>query len=577
MLLNTSTDETARRRREEIAKQARMEVRQQLQKKQSESSTRKVSQNLTQRRLPSQAAHSFLASSQREGLSNKHGDLATKVQPERPTSRSMCSDSGVSVSETDARDRRKSAASVNPPAPTYISKSVLQSLTPLETRYLDPQSIRTDDSPSYLEHLSLYQHANYSNPATALSYPSTEIKESSRPAEWPCVAPSAEPVAPHFSQEFSEPVPSTEFHATDIQPPSLATSPFRHTLPHPATLHTSTYGTSLASSRPSSSLGIHTHSQNSAQSSAPPPHFHHPTTSQNHLYQSVPQFTALTRLAPSPSLVNVSCSHVNAPAPATIPSSPKPDTPSNSTDDAATTKRVDRIMDFLKGVEADDNSSAARIQSGALTAQGLMTGLISEPSGVQAPPAQDYSTIGSSTAVFDGVKAKIIGQQMEIDDKTRTLTLLKSELKKCKDSLKEHALEFKKELKSKLGLQRTEYETTIKRHLTFIDKLLAEKAELTSKCASLTEEVKGLEKSFKEAARVREEQHEREIKSQKEMWQQAEKVKRDKWIQEKTKAIKDQTIKGLEPEIQRMLSVGDISVPINSMSFLKWHLFSNKN
>lgn len=56
----------------------------------------------------------------------------------------------------------------------------------------------------------------------------------------------------------------------------------------------------------------------------------------------------------------------------------------------------------------------------------------------------------------------------------------------------------KKDLKSKLNLQRKEYETIIKRHLTFIDKLLSEKDDLSKKCETLTEEVKSMEKQFKE-------------------------------------------------------------------------------
>lgn len=44
-------------------------------------------------------------------------------------------------------------------------------------------------------------------------------------------------------------------------------------------------------------------------------------------------------------------------------------------------------------------------------------------------------------AVFDGVKAKIMGQQLEIEEKSRTLTLLKKELKRAKEACKEIALE----------------------------------------------------------------------------------------------------------------------------------------
>ena len=49
--------------------------------------------------------------------------------------------------------------------------------------------------------------------------------------------------------------------------------------------------------------------------------------------------------------------------------------------------------------------------------------------------------------------------------------------------------------------------------------------------------------------------HQKDLKFQKEQWNALEKVKRDKWIQEKSQAIRDQTIKGLEPEVQRMLAV----------------------
>lgn len=48
--------------------------------------------------------------------------------------------------------------------------------------------------------------------------------------------------------------------------------------------------------------------------------------------------------------------------------------------------------------------------------------------------------------------------------------------------------------------------------------------------------------------------HSRELKTQKDLILQQEKIKRDKWIQEKTKQIKDQTVKRLEPEIQNLIA-----------------------
>ncbi|KAI8826716.1 uncharacterized protein EV422DRAFT_7596 [Fimicolochytrium jonesii] len=141
--------------------------------------------------------------------------------------------------------------------------------------------------------------------------------------------------------------------------------------------------------------------------------------------------------------------------------------------DDPTSRRVDRILDFLKGVEEDDSKSAAELHAKQSDFESILGGSNST-SGLK-------SQMGNSAAVFDGVKAKIIGQQMELDEKTRTLSMLKKELKKLKDNMREQTLESRKELKSKLAMQRKEYETIIKRHLTFIDKLLAEKEELTKK------------------------------------------------------------------------------------------------
>lgn len=41
---------------------------------------------------------------------------------------------------------------------------------------------------------------------------------------------------------------------------------------------------------------------------------------------------------------------------------------------------------------------------------------------------------------------------------------------------------------------------------------------------------------------------------QKELWTQAERTKREQWTVEKTKEIKETTVRGLEPEIQRLVA-----------------------
>lgn len=156
--------------------------------------------------------------------------------------------------------------------------------------------------------------------------------------------------------------------------------------------------------------------------------------------------------------------------------------------------------------------------------------------------------------VFDSVKQKITNQQLEIDEKSLTCQRLKQKLDKLRSTHKDQLEQSHKSSKSQLNLQRKEYETIVKRHLGFIDKLIAEKESLADKCEALSEQVKSLEKEYSSKTQTIQESHLRELKAQKELVLQQEKIKRDKWIQEKTRQIKDQTVKSLEPEIQNLIA-----------------------
>ncbi|XP_059989479.1 centrosomal protein of 131 kDa isoform X7 [Lagenorhynchus albirostris] len=115
--------------------------------------------------------------------------------------------------------------------------------------------------------------------------------------------------------------------------------------------------------------------------------------------------------------------------------------------------------------------------------------------------------------------------------------------------------ETEKELGRQLRQQKEHYEATIQRHLSFIDQVLIEdKKALGEKCEALVAELKQGDQRLKDKEAQMREQHELEIKKLKELMSATEKVRREKWINEKTRKIKEITVKGLEPEIQKLIA-----------------------
>jgi 5-azacytidine-induced protein 1 len=93
----------------------------------------------------------------------------------------------------------------------------------------------------------------------------------------------------------------------------------------------------------------------------------------------------------------------------------------------------------------------------------------------------------------------------------------------------------------------------MQRHLDLIDRLLADKdvlAKQVEECNAAIEAEHGKHSASVEALKAG---WSTELRKQREHWVAAEKVKRDAWLAEKTKEIKDVTIKGLEPEIQALV------------------------
>lgn len=109
-------------------------------------------------------------------------------------------------------------------------------------------------------------------------------------------------------------------------------------------------------------------------------------------------------------------------------------------------------------------------------------------------------------------------------------------------------------LERKLEELRAEYDPTIKRQLEFVDTLLKDKEELAEKYTAVATELEESDASWNEKLKKQAAADKAQLKRHKDAWAAAEKVRRDKWMEEQMAQVKAQTIKGLEPEIQRMMT-----------------------
>ncbi|XP_037680722.1 centrosomal protein of 131 kDa-like, partial [Choloepus didactylus] len=144
--------------------------------------------------------------------------------------------------------------------------------------------------------------------------------------------------------------------------------------------------------------------------------------------------------------------------------------------------------------------------------------------------------------------------RLEVEEKRQALALLQQALAQQQGLTVRRVKETERELGRQLRQQREHYEAAVQRHLTFIDQLIEDKKALSEKCEAVVAELKQVDEKCRARVAQMQEQHELEMKKLKELMSATEKVRREKWINEKTKKIKEITVRGLESEIQKLIA-----------------------
>ncbi|XP_035517200.1 centrosomal protein of 131 kDa isoform X1 [Morone saxatilis] len=212
--------------------------------------------------------------------------------------------------------------------------------------------------------------------------------------------------------------------------------------------------------------------------------------------------------------------------------------------------KLQSIMSFLDEMEKSEQERPRSVTSGS-----HREAVLSE---------EELVGVEQASATAAEVTGSMMRIKLELEEKKRTVNMLQTALAQQRELTVRHVKETEKELNRNFQLQKEQYESTIQRHLTFIDQLINDKKALSERCEGVVGELKQVDQKYTKKIAQMQEQHEmvwqilgplcEEIKKLKELMSATEKIRREKWIDEKTKKIKEITVKGLEPEIQKLIS-----------------------
>ncbi|XP_051523963.1 centrosomal protein of 131 kDa-like isoform X2 [Myxocyprinus asiaticus] len=202
--------------------------------------------------------------------------------------------------------------------------------------------------------------------------------------------------------------------------------------------------------------------------------------------------------------------------------------------------KLQSIMSFLDEMEQSEQDRPRSVTSGSHREV-----VLSE---------DDLAVVEQASATAADVTGSMMRLKLELEEKKCTVNMLQTALAQQRELTVRHVKETEKELNYNFQLQKQQYEATIQRHLTFIDQLIDDKKDLSERCEEVVGQLKQVDQKYTKKIAQMQEQHELEIKKLKELMSATEKIRREKWIDEKSKKIKEITVKGLEPEIQKLIS-----------------------
>ncbi|EAT42939.1 AAEL005590-PA [Aedes aegypti] len=140
---------------------------------------------------------------------------------------------------------------------------------------------------------------------------------------------------------------------------------------------------------------------------------------------------------------------------------------------------------------------------------------------------------------------RVIKLSLRANELSNAMQLSKEHLSNVRTDKMKAVRAEKVAFQNKMKEQKKHYEDIIGRHQEFIDQLIKDKSGLCDKVTQLTRRIESQNQSWEHRLKT-------ELEKAKDTALAAEKIRREKWVRENTKKIKELTVKGLELEINKM-------------------------
>ncbi|XP_068082435.1 centrosomal protein of 131 kDa [Anabrus simplex] len=213
---------------------------------------------------------------------------------------------------------------------------------------------------------------------------------------------------------------------------------------------------------------------------------------------------------------------------------------------ASTCGKLEDILGYLDKV---DQSCDAVIGSAKTYLQPVKDST-SGNSNMKLPNVPSFQELLSQSTM--DLAHEVLHLKLQLEDKSSKLNLLQETLNQQKKLVAQTSYDAEYDKQFQLKEQKQEYESMIEHHQKFIDQLIADKKSLSEQYESVCKELKTNEYHYTSSMKNLTEKHSAELHRTKDLYLAAEKLRWERWLDEKTEEIKEMAVREFEPKLQRM-------------------------